>query len=130
MSERSKSLKRIVALQAQRKQLAAWRLQAGERRRAEVEAAQTALDGFVAQAELAGPLASVALKQARCLAERHAAVTQEQARLTLQMQAAERRHRLAERIADAVATEERAAAERHSLEQLLEATLARGVAGP
>lgn len=125
MSERLRSLERIVALQAQRKRMAAWKLAAVERHRAEIEAARHNLDGFVADANLAGPLATVALKHTRRLAEREAAAKQEQARLTLHLQAAERRHKLAERIAGNVAAEERVVAERHTLEQLLDAYMSR-----
>lgn len=125
MSDRLKSMKRIVAVQAQRKRLAEWKLLEIEGRKASVVTAQKELGAFMEHADLVGPLAIAALKQTRRLAEREAAIEQEKLRQTAAVQAAERRHRLAERITEGVAAEDRMLAERRSLEQLIESAVAR-----
>lgn len=125
MSDRLKSMKRIVAMQAQRKRLAEWKLAQIETRKAAVQAAQTELGAFMETAGLTGPLAIVALKQTRRLAEREAETDAERARQRAMLQAAERRHRLAERIAEAAAAEDRMVRERRGLEALIMDAVAR-----
>lgn len=125
MSERLRSMQRIVAVQAQRKRLAEWRLAAIETRKAAVVAARADLAAFVEDANLAGPLATLALGQHRRLAEREAQTEAERVRQLTAVQAAERRHRLAERITEAAAAEDRVAEERRSLERLIESTVGR-----
>ncbi|MCW6507345.1 hypothetical protein [Lichenifustis flavocetrariae] len=126
MSDRLKAMRRIMAVQAQAKRLAEWELAATERRKAAIEAARRDLDSFVEGANLAGPLGTIAIKQARRLAQREAASEQDRSRQIDAVQAAERRHRLSERVTETLATEERAAEERRLLEQLVEGLMARG----
>ena len=125
MSERLRSLRRILAVQAQRKRLAEWALAAAETHKAAVGMERTELRGFVEAENLTGPLAGLALDQTRRLAERDAEAGRDVGRQRDAVQAAERRHRLAERLAEAVAAENRIEAERRSLEQLIEDAVAR-----
>ena len=125
MSERLRSLHRILAVQAQRKRLAEWALAAAETRKAAVGLERTELRGFVEAENLTGPLAGLALEQTRRLAERDAEAGRDVGRQRDALQAAERRHRLAERLTEAVAAENRIVAERRSLEQLIEDAVAR-----
>ena len=118
-------MQRIVAMQAQRKRLAEWKLAEIETRKAAVKAAQTELGSYMEAAELTGPLAVLALKQTRRLAEREAETEAERNRQQAAVQAAERRHRLAERIAEAAAAEDRMIRERRGLETLIMEAVAR-----
>lgn len=131
MSDRLKSMQRIVAMQAQRKRLAEWKLAEIETRKAAVQMAQTELGTFMEAADLTGPLAIVALKQSRRLAARDVETAAERDRQRATLQAAERRHRLAERIAEAAAAEDRMLRERRGLEALIMDAVARAqMAGP
>ena len=125
MSERLRSLRRILAVQSQRKRLAEWALAAAETRKAAVGIERTELRGFVEAENLTGALAGLALDQTRRLAERDAEAGRDVGRQRDALQAAERRHRLAERLTEAVAAENRIVAERRSLEQLIEDAVAR-----
>lgn len=129
MSERLKSMQRIVAMQAQRKRLAEWALAAAETRKASIGVARTELGTFVQDENLTGPLASLAMIQTRRLAEREAEAGAEVGRQRQAVQAAERRHRLAERLTEAVAADHRVEAERRGLEQLIESAVARDQQG-
>ncbi|MDX7950358.1 hypothetical protein P7D22_04095 [Lichenihabitans sp. Uapishka_5] len=125
MSDRLKSMQRIVAMQAQRKRLAEWKLIEIENRKAALVTARTALGDFVETESLVGPLAVLALRQTRRLAEREADTGIERDRQRGEVQAAERRHRLAERITETVAAEDRVVEDRRSLEVLIEGAVAR-----
>lgn len=123
--DRLKSMQRIVAVQAQRKRLAEWKVAEIEGRKHACATARIELGTYMEEANLAGPLAGLALKQARRLAERAAQTETELQLQRAAVQAAERRHRLAERITETVEVEHRALQERRSLERLIESAMAR-----
>ena len=68
MTERLKALKRVLKVQDQLKKTADWRLAEAERAATAVETARDDLAGFLSRADLVGPLAGLAVAQARRLA--------------------------------------------------------------
>ncbi len=125
MSERGRSIARIVALQSKVKTLAAARLALAEAAKAEIAANREALDAFVDGAALTGALAVQAIGQARRLARREAEAENRRLPLAAARQQAETRLKLAERVAETIGREEEAAAERQALEHLIEAAVGR-----
>lgn len=113
-------MKRVLAVQGQLKRHADWRLLAAERTAADIEAAQADLATFMARDDLVGPLAAVAVAQARRLATRGAAAAQAVDVEAAAMREATARHKLVAKGVEALAREEAAARERKDLERLIE----------
>lgn len=125
MSERLKSMRRVLAVQAQAKRIAEWKLATIEQRKALLDQARLALGDFMDGGELTGALAGVALKQAKRITERQAIVELDRQRQLDRTQNAQRSHKLAERVTEAVAKDERAAEARRALEALIDAFMIR-----
>ncbi len=125
MSDRLKSMERVVAVQAQVKRMAEWKLAAIEQRKAALVTAQRELASFLDDGAFMGPFATVALKQSDRIAQREAVAEHDRQRQAALTQKAQASHKLAEQMTDAVAKDERAAEERRALESLIEAHLAR-----
>ena len=130
MSERLRSLKRVQAVQSRMRDLATWKLGLAEREAAELAAARVAVDIFIAESAVAGPLALLAQGTARGLVAREASADVRRAALAARRLTAETRVKLVERIVEQVSRDERDVAERQRLEDLIEAMLAQAGALP
>ncbi len=128
MSERLKAMKRVLKVQDQLKRSADWRVAEAERAAAEVETAKTELSDFIARSELVGPLAGIAVAQARRLAVRGDAAARAVEDETAAMRDVTARQKLVARAIDGLAREEASARERKALERLIEAFVARAPA--
>ena len=126
MSERLRAIKRVQAVQAAVRDLAAWKLGAVERRQAELAAARAALEAFIAQDLPTGAFAALSSKTVRRIAMREEAAERQHALLAEATRGAETRLRLAQKMVEGLAREESDAAERRRLEELLEMFLAQG----
>lgn len=125
MSERLKSMQRVLAVQAQAKRIAEWKLATIDQRKTVLDQARLALGDFMDGGELTGALAGVALTQAKRIAERQAIVDLDRQRQFDRTQKAQRSHKLAERMTETVAKDERAAEDRRALEALIDAFMTR-----
>ena len=125
MSERLRSLRRIVAVREQLARLAEWRLAASEISLRTTEAAQGALDGFLESPDLGPALGGLAQAQTRRLATRVVAEAAARDRLQAQRRDAEQRLRSSLNLTETFARLERDKAERQDLEQLIEAATQR-----
>ena len=106
MTDRLKSMKRILKVQDGIKRMADWRLAEAERERAEAAEAGREIAAFIDREMLTGPLAIAAVAQSGRLGEREAAA-----------------------VLRAEAEAERQRDERKDLERLVEAFAARAPAG-
>ena len=120
MTERLNALKRVLKVQDQLKRSADWRLAEAERAAAEAEASAGELADFVARADLIGPLAGLAVAQARRLAVQGQAAARRVAAEAEAMREVTARQKLVAKGVDTLAREEAAAAERKELERLIE----------
>lgn len=125
MTDRQRSLARVVALQGKMQTIAAARLAAADAQKREIAASREALQAFVAGAELTGALAVHAITATRALVAREADAEARRASLAEARQAVETKLKLAERLAETVDREEAAAAERRALERLIEEAVSR-----
>lgn len=125
MTDRQRSLARVVALQGKMQTIAAARLAAADAQKREIAASREALQAFVAGAELTGALAVHAITATRALVAREADAEARRASLAEARQAVETKLKLAERLAGTVDREEAAAAERRALERLIEDAVSR-----
>ncbi len=126
MTDRLKSMKRILKVQDGIKRMADWRLAEAERERAEAAEAGRALAAFIDREMLTGPLATAAVAQSGRLGEREAAaVLQAEAEA---LRDATARQKLAGRAVADLGRAERQRAERKDLERLVEAFAARAPA--
>lgn len=128
MTDRQRSIARVVALQGKMQTIAAARLAAAEAQQREIVADREALQAFVAGAELTGAFAVHAITTTRALVAREADADARRKTLAEARQAVETRLKLAERLAETLDREEAAAAERRALERLIEEAVARGPA--
>ena len=129
MTERLKALKRVLKVQDQLKKTADWRLAEAERAATAVETARDDLAGFLSRADLVGPLAGLAVAQARRLAVEGQAAARTVAAEAEAMRAVTARQKLVAKGVEALAREEAGARERKDLERLIEG-LAGRAAGP
>lgn len=125
MTDRQRSIARVVALQGKMQTIAAARLAAAEAQQREIVANREALQAFVAGAELTGALAVHAIAATRTLAAREMDADARRKALADARQAVETRLKLAERLAETLDREEAAAAERRALERLIEEAVGR-----
>ncbi len=125
MTDRQRSLARVVALQGKMQTIAAAKLAAADAQKREIVASREALQDFVAGAELTGALAVHAITATRALVAREAEAEARRKSLAEARQAAETKLKLAERLAETIDREEAAAAERRALERLIEEAVAR-----
>jgi hypothetical protein len=130
MSERLKGIRRVQAVQAKIRDLAAWKLGAIERRQAELATARTAVEAFIASEGPTGALAGLADGTVRRLAGREAAVERQRIAVAGAAREAESRLKLADRLVDGIARDERDAQERRRLEDLVEMMLGRAGGEP
>lgn len=126
MTRRLKTMRRILAVQSQVKRLAEWQLSAIENRQREIEVLGRDLDGFIEQANLAGSLADLALRSRRRLAVGEAAADKERVLQAEATREARSRAKLAERMVEALAADERRVRERQDLDGILEGLANRG----
>ncbi len=124
MTDRLKSMKRILKVQDGIKRMADWRLAEAERERAEAAEAGRALAAFIDREMLTGPLATAAVAQSGRLGEREAAAVLRAEAL----RDATARQKLAGRAVADLGRAERQRAERKDLERLVEAFAARAPA--
>ncbi|WP_245496651.1 hypothetical protein [Lichenibacterium ramalinae] len=129
MTERLKALKRILKVQDQLKKTADWRLAEAERAAGDVEAAKLDLADFLVRADLVGPLAGLAVAQARRLDAQGQAAARTVASEAEAMRAVTARQKLVAKSLEALSREEAAAKERKDLERMIEG-LAGRAAGP
>lgn len=120
MNDRAEAAKRIATVRAQMAKLAEWRRFGSEARLAEVEAARQELERFVAAAQPTGRMAGITLSQARRLSERRKTAESLRDRDVAALREAERRLKMAEGVADRLASEERDRIARSDLERLVE----------
>ena len=125
MSDRLRSLQRILALQAQMKQVAEWKLATLERRKAALAVAQDELTAFVDEGDATGRLASLAIGQARRLASRATQIEEARSRQVDATFEVQRKHRLAEDRAAEALRDERDQSERKTLLELIEMQIGR-----
>lgn len=126
MTDRLKAVKRLARVQGQVKRLAEAELKFAEDRKRDIEATALGLDAFMGEPDLSARMMSLALGQRRRIAVRQAGADRAlsaQADTTLE---ARSRSRLAERMVEDIATEERRVEERKDLERLIEAAAALG----
>ena len=120
MNDRTEAAKRVATVRAQMAKLAQWRRFGSEARLAEVEAARQELERFVAEAQPTGRMAGITLSQARKLSERRKTAESLRERDVAALREAERRLKMAEGVADRLASEERDRIARADLEHLVE----------
>lgn len=125
MNDRLRAMKRILAVQEQAKRLAEWQLFAIENRKRDIAAAQQDLDRFTESSALTGPLASVAVRSGRRLATRSVAAEAEHVAQTEVAREARSQVKLAGRMVEDLARDDRRVQERRDLERLIEAVAAR-----
>lgn len=125
MTERQRSLARVVALQGKMQRIAAAKLATADAQQREIAASREALQAFVASADLTGALAVHAITATRALVAREAEAEAHRKSLAEARQAVETKLKLAERLAETVDREEAASAERRALERLIEEAVAR-----
>jgi hypothetical protein len=125
--DRLKAMRRIVAVQAQVKRIAEWKLASIEERKVRLETATRELAGFLDGENAVGRFATLALKQARRLAEREAAAERDRIRQAAATLKAQSRHKLAEEMTETFAREDRAVRERQALEQLIESFVSKSL---
>ncbi len=127
MTDRLKSMKRILKVQDGIKRMADWRLAEAERERAEAAEAGRAIAAFIDREMLTGPLATAAVAQSGRLGEREAAAVLRAEAEALRDAMA--RQKLAGRAVADLDRAERQRDERKDLERLVEAFAARTPAG-
>lgn len=125
MTDRQRSLARIVALQGKMQTIAAAKFATADAQQREIAASREALQAFVAGADLTGALAVQAITATRGLVAREAEAEARRKTLAETRQAVETRLKLAERLAETIDRETAAAAERRALERLIEEAVAR-----
>ena len=131
MTERLKALKRVLKVQDQLKRTADWRLAEAERAAGAVEQAKADLAEFLARTELTGPLAGLAVAQARRLAAQGVAAARAVEAEAEAMREVTARQKLVAKGVETLAREEAAARERKDLERLIEGLAGRAAgAGP
>lgn len=129
MTDRQRSIARVVALQGKMQTIAAAKLAAADAQHREITTSRQALQAFVATAELTGALAVHAITATRALVSREAEAESRRKSLAEARQAVETKLKLAERLAETLGREEAAAAERRALERLIEEAVTRASAG-
>lgn len=128
MSERRRSIGRLIALQERREQLATARLAGAEAEKAAILLKREAVLTFLDGASLSGAMAVLAMRRMRDLAAQEAVAEARRAAMSKQRQDAGVRVKLARRIGEPVVRQERESAERRALEQLIEAAVSRDAA--
>jgi hypothetical protein len=129
MTDRLKSMKRILKVQDQLKRSADWRLAEAERASAEIGEAKAELWRFMDETMLTGPFAAAAVAQARRLETRGTEAARVVETERIAMQEATARQKLVAKALDTLTREDAAARERKALERLIEGFAARSV-GP
>ncbi len=129
MTDRLKSMKRILKVQDGIKRMADWRLAEAERERAEAAEAGREIAAFIDREMLTGPLAIAAVAQSGRLGERVAAAVLRAEAEAEALRDATARQKLAGRAVADLGRAERQRAERKDLERLVEAFAARAPAG-
>lgn len=126
MSERTRALARLAALQGKVVDIAALNLARAEAAQAALTAERTALETLMGRADVTGRLAVLALERARSLMTAEAAAdTRRKDRLD-ERRRAETKLKLAERVSGTAIREDAAHAERRALERLIEEAVGRG----
>lgn len=125
MTDRQRSIARVVALQGKMQTIAAAKLAAADAQHREIATSREALQAFVATADLTGALAVHAITATRALVAREAEAESRRKALAEARRKVETKLKLAERLAETLDREEAAAAERRTLERLIEEAVAR-----
>lgn len=128
MTDRQRSIARVVALQGKMQTIAAAKLAAADAQHREIAASREALQAYVATAELTGALAVHAITATRVLVAREADAASRRKSLAAARQTVETKLKLAERLAETLKREDAADAERRALERLIEEAVTRGPA--
>ncbi len=129
MTDRLKSLRRVLKVQDQLKRSADWRLAEAQRVVAEVAASKVELARFRDGELLTGPLGVAAAVQARRLDARGIDAEAAEAAETQAMRDATARQKLVAKGVETLARDEAAARDRKDLERLIESFTARRGAG-
>ncbi len=127
MTDRLKSVKRILAVQVQVKRMAEIELAATERRKGALDTARKDLVAFVETLHGAAGMGLVATRQGSRLAKRETDAEAARLKQAAALATIQARLKLAERVNEAVGREERAAGERRELERLIEVFAGRAI---